>query len=207
MQHVRRARRTLLLTLTLLSACAAADPSPTGVAMPQPREAPTGVFGGYLMGRFAMSQADAPAAATEFLGALAGQPDDRELLQQAFIASLVAGRPEAVQLARELPESQAAQFLLGQSEVRAGHWEAAEQRFHMLPRQGLTQLLQPLLVAWAQQGDGRTDARTGDAAAVHGGAAVPWRLCAARRADRRPGRAQRRGGEAVSPGADRTGAG
>ena len=28
----------------------------------------------------------------------------------------------------------------------------------MLPRQGLTQLLQPLLVAWAQQGDGRTDA-------------------------------------------------
>ena len=27
-----------------------------------------------------------------------------------------------------------------------------------LPRQGLTQLLQPLLVAWSQQGDGRTDA-------------------------------------------------
>ena len=26
-----------------------------------------------------------------------------------------------------------------------------------MPRQGLTQLLQPLLVAWAQQGDGRTD--------------------------------------------------
>ena len=27
-----------------------------------------------------------------------------------------------------------------------------------LPRQGLTQLLQPLLIAWSQQGDGRTDA-------------------------------------------------
>ena len=49
-------------------------------------------------------------------------------------------------------------MLLGQVEVRAGHWQAAEQRFRALPRQGLTQLLQPLLVAWAQQGDGRTDA-------------------------------------------------
>ena len=82
----------------------------------------------------------------------------RTCLQQAFIASLVAGRPEAVQLAHQLPDSQAAQLLLGEVEVRAGHWQAAEQQFHALPRQGLTQLLQPLLVAWAQQGDGRTDA-------------------------------------------------
>ena len=58
----------------------------------------------------------------------------------------------------QLPDSQAAQLLLGQAEVRAGHWQAAEQRFGMLPRQGLTQLLQPLLIAWSQQGDGRTDA-------------------------------------------------
>ena len=81
-----------------------------------------------------------------------------DLLQQAFIASLIAGRSEAVQLARQLPDSQAAQLLLGEVEVRAGHWQAAEQQFQALPRQGLTQLLQPLLVAWAQQGDGRTDA-------------------------------------------------
>ena len=58
----------------------------------------------------------------------------------------------------QLPDSQAAQLLLGQAEVRAGHWQAAEQRFRALPRQGLTQLLQPLLIAWSQQGDGRTDA-------------------------------------------------
>jgi tetratricopeptide (TPR) repeat protein len=105
-----------------------------------------------------MSQADAQGAATQFLRALSARPDDPELVQPAFIASLIAGRSEAVQLARALPDSQPAQLLLAQIEVRAGHWQSAERRFHMLPRQGLTQLLQPLLIAWSQQGDGRTDA-------------------------------------------------
>jgi tetratricopeptide (TPR) repeat protein len=158
MQQIRSARRALLLALTLLSACAAADPSPNRVAARPGHDAPSGVFGEYLTGRFAMGEADTQMAATQFLRALASRPGDTDLLQQAFVASLVAGRSEAVQLARELPDSQAAQLLLGQAEVRAGHWQAAEQRFQMLPRQGLTQLLQPLLIAWSQQGDGRTDA-------------------------------------------------
>ena len=160
MQHIRSARRALLLAATLLSACAAADPS-TGHPAPSPRsahDAPSGVFADFLAGRFALTQADAQTASTEFLKALAVRPDDPELLQQAFIASMIAGRSESVQLARRLPDSQAAQLLLGQSEVLAGHWQAAEQRFRALPHQGLAQLLQPLLIAWSEQGDGRTDA-------------------------------------------------
>src|SRR6201999_3258093 len=47
--------------------------------------------------------------------------------------------------------------VLADVDIKAGHWQDAESRFHALPRQGMTQLLQPLLVAWAQQGDGRTD--------------------------------------------------
>ncbi len=105
-----------------------------------------------------MSQADPQTAATEFLRGLAARPDDTDLLQSAFIACLVAGRTEAVQLARQLPDSQAAQLLLGEVAVRGGHWQSAEQEFHGLPHQGLTQLLQPLLIAWTEQGDGRTDA-------------------------------------------------
>ncbi len=158
MQHFRSTPRSLLLTLTLLSACAAADPSPGKASARSGPDAPSAVFGEYLTGRFAMSQADPQTAATQFLRALGARPDDKDLLQQAFIASLIAGRSEAVQLARQLPDSQAAQLLLGQVEVRAGHWQAAEQRFQALPRQGLTQLLQPLLIAWCQQGDGQTDA-------------------------------------------------
>jgi len=158
MQHSRRARRTFLLALALLSACAAADPSPPHIASQPGRDAPSGVFAGFLTGRFALSQADAQTASTQFLTALAARPDDPDLVQQAFIASMIAGRTEALQLARQLPDSHAAQLLLGQSEVLAGRWQAAEQRFRALPHQGLTQLLQPLLIAWAQQGDGRTEA-------------------------------------------------
>jgi|SRR5579871_4740692 len=150
--------RVLLLGATLLSACAAADPSASKVANHTTRDAPSEVFSDYLIGRFAMNQADPQTAATQFLRALAAHPDDQDLLQQAFIACLVAGRAEAVQLAHQLPDSQAAQLLLGETAVRAGHWEAAEHQFTNLSRQGLTQLLQPLLVAWSQQGTGHTDA-------------------------------------------------
>jgi tetratricopeptide (TPR) repeat protein len=158
MQHIRSVRRAFLLALSLLSAGAAADPASSKFVGRMARNSPVGVFGDFLIGRFAMSQADPQTAATQMLRALATHPDDTDLLQQAFIACLIAGRSEAVQLARKLPDSQAAQLLLGEVEVRAGHWQAAEQKFRVLPRQGLTQLLQPLLVAWAQQGDGRTDA-------------------------------------------------
>jgi tetratricopeptide (TPR) repeat protein len=158
MQHVLSASRSLLLTLSLLSACAAADPAPGKQASHGGRDSPTGVYGDYMVGRFAMSQSDPTTAAKQLLRARASHPDDAELLQQAFIASLIAGRTEAVPLARQLPDSQAAQLLLGAVEARAGHWQAAEAKFHALPRQGLTQLLQPLLVAWAQQGGGHTDA-------------------------------------------------
>src|SRR5690242_8075304 len=158
MQHIRSACRPFLLALALLSVCAAADPSPPHIAPRASRDAPSGVFADFLTGRFALSQADAQTASTQFLTALAARPDDSELVQQAFIASMIAGRTEALQLARQLPDSHAAQLLLGQSEVRAGRWQAAEQRFRALPHQGLTQLLQPLLIAWVQQGDGRTEA-------------------------------------------------
>ena len=128
MQHVLSASRSLLLTLSLLSACAAADPAPGKPASHGGRDSPTGVYGDYMVGRFAMSQSDPTTAAKQLLRARASRPDDAELLQQAFIASLIAGRTEAVQLARQLPDSQAAQLLLGEVEARAGHWQAAEQR-------------------------------------------------------------------------------
>jgi tetratricopeptide (TPR) repeat protein len=153
MQHVRAARRSILLALTLLSACAASEAS----SGPQASQVPAGVIGNYLAGRFALSEGDSATAANDLLKAVAESPGDLELTLQAFIASLNAGRPEAVKLARQLPDSQVAQLVLADVDLKAGRWQEAEARFHALPRQGMTQLLQPLLVAWAQQGDGRTD--------------------------------------------------
>lgn len=156
MQQLRRFRRVALLTLSLLSACAAADPSVGDAA--SRRDNVTGVFGSYLAGRVALSDGDANAAATAFLKALAARPKDAELQRQAFFASLLAGRPEAAQLARQLPDDQFAQLSLGNEAAKAGNWKEAERWFRNLPHQGVTQLLSPLLIAWAQQGANHTDA-------------------------------------------------
>ncbi len=153
MQHARAARRSALLALTLLSACAASEPSSDSAT----GQVSSGVIGNYLAGRYALAEGDSQTAANDLLKAAAESRGNQDVTLQAFIASLDAGRPEAVTLARQLPESQIAQLVLADVDIKAGRWQAAEQRFRALPRQGMTQLLQPLLVAWAQQGDGRTD--------------------------------------------------
>ena len=153
---ILRSSRAVLLALTLLSACAAADPS----SEPSGRHADAsagGVYGAFLIGQFAMSQGDPNEAAAEYLRALAADPLSADLAQHAFIACALSGRPEAIQLARALPDNQAAQLLLGDTEARGGNWMAAQQQYRALPRQGLGQL-QPLLVAWTQAGAGHTDA-------------------------------------------------
>lgn len=151
-------RRALLLVAALLSGCAAAGtPSPATTPAAEAAE-PDGVFGSYLSGRFAQSETDTRAAADRLLEALRRDPNQAEVLNRAFAAALLDGRPEALRLARRLPQNQAAALLLVGSESLAGRWERAEQRVRALPRQGPAQLLQPLLLAWVQQGRGQTDA-------------------------------------------------
>ncbi len=152
MRVFRNTRRAVLLIASLLSACAAADPA----AETERAVRTSGVSGHYLAGRFALAHGDFGQAASDLLRALAAQPNDVELLNQTFIACLNAGRPEAVQLARRLPSSQVAQLLLANDAAKAGTWDQAVSRFQALPRDGVMQLLQPLLLAWAIQGAGNT---------------------------------------------------
>ena len=159
MQYIHTLRRFVLVTLSLLSACAAADRSSradTGQPA-HPRMPVTGVASAYLSGRFAAMQNDLEYASDQFLRALAADPDNPDLQQQAFLTTLLAGRPEALRLARLQPQNQAAQLLLADTDAADGNWDQAEALYAALPRQGLTQVLQPLLVAWAQQGGGHTD--------------------------------------------------
>lgn len=163
MQHIRSFGRASLLAasaLAILSAYAIAAPpaKPGFTPVAVPHFQPSGVFGNYLAGEFALSQSQPRIAADAFLKGLSAAPYSQKVLQQAFLASALTGRPEAVALARQLPDNQVAQLVLADHEARAGNWQAAEQHFRSLPRQGLTQLLQPLLVAWAQQGAGNTQA-------------------------------------------------
>lgn len=149
-------RRAALLAVALLSACAAAG-SP-GPATSRTAADRNGVFGSYLAGRFAQSETDTRAAADALLEALRREPDQPELIGRAFIAALLDGRPDALRLARRLPDNQAAALLLAGAEAQAGRWDRAEQRVRALPRQGPAALMQPLLLAWTQHGKGQTDA-------------------------------------------------
>ena len=160
----RRLRPALLLSASLLGAglctgfpAAAATRGAAGGGPAAQRSPVYGLAGDFLCGRFAIAQSDMSLAAEYFERAMTLDPRNTELTEQAFVASLMAGRPEAVRLARRLPESQAAQLLLADADAKAGRWDAAENHFHNLPRQGLTQVLQPLLVAWAQLGGGHVD--------------------------------------------------
>jgi tetratricopeptide (TPR) repeat protein len=165
--------RAGLLAAALLSGCAAGG-APAGdllaetvsprTASPEatngrvaPASTPEGAFGAYLAGRLAASESDSAAAADAMLAALRAEPDEPELLNRAFNAAVMDGRPEAVRLARRLPESQLAALLLAGTDAQAGRWERAEARIRSLPRQGSAQILQPLLLAWTQAGRGNID--------------------------------------------------
>ncbi|MFC3123644.1 tetratricopeptide repeat protein [Pseudoroseomonas globiformis] len=152
--------RSALLAAALLAGCAAGG-NPGGVAGngvtagPAPRATASGA---YLAGRFASAETDTKGAADQMLEALRLAPNEPEILTRAFLAAVMDGRAEAVQLARRLPQSELANILLAGADGMAGRWERAEGRLRNMPRTGAAQVLQPLLLAWAQAGRGQTDA-------------------------------------------------
>jgi len=149
-------RRLAFLAIAMLSACAAADGGRAGEDGFRP--SPSNAFGAYLAGRLATAESDTRVAADSLLAALRADPDQPEVVQRAFVATLLDGRSEAVRLARRLPDNPLAAMLVAGADAQAGRWDRAEQRIRSLPRQGASQLLQPLLLAWAMHGKGQTDA-------------------------------------------------
>jgi len=144
----------------MLSACGAADLGQTaGASRPEPADLTVSTpVGAYLAGRAAANDGDMATAANLFLQGVALDPESADLRSAAFTAALRAGRPEAITLARQLPGGVSAQLLLANVDAKAGNWAAAEGRYSGIVRQGPVQLLQPVLVAWAQYGEGRQDA-------------------------------------------------
>src|SRR5271168_4363285 len=102
MQHSHTLRRSLLLALTLLASCAASAPGDPA-ATDEPSVRGTGLTAAYLTGRYAAMEHDEGFAADRLVRALADDPNNPELRQQAFMATLIAGRPEAVHIGATLP--------------------------------------------------------------------------------------------------------
>lgn len=150
-------RRSALLMLALVAGGGANDFG-LDTAHGTSKFEPKGAFGLYLTGRFAVQRSDLELAAERLESTLtqdAGVPD---VANQAFLAAVMAGRPGAARLAVSVPDNAVAQLVLADRDARNENWEQAEARFTALPQSGLTQILRPLLIAWAQHGAGRTGA-------------------------------------------------
>ena len=146
--------RAALLVLCL-SACAASDPGQGAAGKP------TSDSADMLVGYQALSTADMTTAASAFGRALGDSPSDPDLRRQTFIATLLSSQPDAAKtlaLAQTLPREPVALLVLAGADIKAGRWAAATAKFAKLPSDGANQVLQTLLVAWGQQGQGQTDA-------------------------------------------------
>jgi tetratricopeptide (TPR) repeat protein len=129
----------------------------TGPALGAPNSARAADFGAFLTARFAASRGNMDQAASQILTALDSDPGNPELQKDAFGLALLAGRPEADQLALHLPHNPIAQLVLADAHARAGEWERAELAYAELPHETLMDSLRPLLLAWSQQAQGHTD--------------------------------------------------
>ena len=149
-------RRAALLAAALLAGCAAGG-APDADGTPGFSPSRMSASGAYLAGSYAATETDTAAAADLLLEALRQAPEQPEVINRAFLATVLDGRPEAVRVARLLPQNELAELLLAGSDAMAGRWERAETRLRALPRQGAGGVLQPLLLAWAQAGRGNTE--------------------------------------------------
>jgi tetratricopeptide (TPR) repeat protein len=113
--------------------------------------------GDFLVSQFAAHEGDTALAASSMMQALAGDPASQQLREDAFVLSLLAGNGQAGRLAKNLPDNPLAQLLLATRAAHEGNWQTAELGYAELPHQSLSDLLRPLLVAWAQQAQGLPD--------------------------------------------------
>jgi tetratricopeptide (TPR) repeat protein len=114
-------------------------------------------YGAFLVAQYAASQGHVQAAADGIMAALSADPENTALQRDAFGLTLLAGRPDAARIAPSLPSNPVALLLLADKQAKAGDWQAAELAYAELPKDPLLDTLKPLLLAWAQQAQGRTD--------------------------------------------------
>jgi len=126
------------------------------------RPEPGTLLGNYLAGRVARGDHDTAAAADFYSRALAEDPNNELILEQAFLLETAAANwGRAVELARELvkvePSHRIAQFLLGCEAFKRGDYKEADEHFAAARQGPIADLTSSLARAWVQQASGKTD--------------------------------------------------
>ena len=154
----RKWARRSLFALAILAAPAAYSEVASNVTESEPGT----LLGNYLSGRVARGDHDTAAAADFYSRALAEDPNNELILEQAFLLETAAADwDSAIKLARELvrvePSHRIAQFLLGCEAFKKGDYKDADEHFAAARQGPIADLTSILARAWVQQAAGETD--------------------------------------------------
>jgi tetratricopeptide (TPR) repeat protein len=155
-------RRLSLLSLlsAVVAAVLAAQAVPSHAGLGASPEAGS-LLGSYLAGRVARAQNDTRAAAMFYRQALAQDPGNNLLIEQAFLMETSEGEwSRAEALARELvasqPNHRTAHALLGLADFKAQRYAAADEHFKAVSGNPIGELTSALARAWVAQAEGKT---------------------------------------------------
>jgi tetratricopeptide (TPR) repeat protein len=120
------------------------------------------LLGNYLSGRLARGDHDTVAAADFYSKALAGDPGNEIILEQAFLLEAASAHwDRAIELANQLvkiePSHRIGQFLLGCEAFKRGDYKEADEHFAAARQGPIADLTSTLARAWVEEADGKTD--------------------------------------------------
>ncbi len=154
------------VALSMGGALVVGGESPPDPAPPKPYsefQSYSGVSGNYLAGRFAHHQRDVTSAADFYLEVLKKDVENRVLVQRALILTVQDGRiDQAIPLARKLaeldPSSEISHLILMVGAAADGRLDDALVRVNSIERNGIYELMAPILEGWLKLGRGDFDA-------------------------------------------------
>ncbi len=122
---------------------------------PDEAEFTRSLLGNYLAGRFAKAQQDTESAAGFYGRALARDPQNEVILEQAFQMELMAGKwdqalPLAEQLAAVQPSNRMSRFFLGVTSFKAGNYAKAEEHFKAASENPIGELTSAVALGWTK---------------------------------------------------------
>jgi tetratricopeptide (TPR) repeat protein len=156
-------RRAACCLVLLLTSCAGgrADTAPTPAQPPAVGAATMPLYAAFMAGNYAAAMGHDAAAAKFFARAHELDPTNPALLHQAFVTALLAHSADAPTLALRMGDDPLALMVRGNALIESRADTKAVSVFAQMPRTGVTGLIRPLLMSWADAAAGHYDTAIG----------------------------------------------
>ncbi|HRK98104.1 MAG: tetratricopeptide repeat protein [Alphaproteobacteria bacterium] len=142
-----------------------AYPTIIGYYTPSTQPTKKTLSGSYLAGQHAQMNHDWEKASEYFEDILTHNPDDREIENRVMALSLGSGNYDrSISMSKKIVINQKdeplAQLIVALDEFKKGQYKEAETRILKVKQDGLGSAIMPLIRAWCEAGQGKTDINT-----------------------------------------------